>query len=258
MSTRVVTAVSLYGQKPPALRHLLQTVQLALDRRLGPAFAPYSLDQVHGTLIILSGQLDALVPGAVLNQCFLQYRGVRRPMDFDRLQRLLRSHLVPPLTIRIGGFGPQDATPFTSQGRHLHERSFSARDGALVLMGWPVSSLLSAGRRRPLDELRRSMTDAGILHRYHAAPADVDDDFHLVVGHYAGATPQAVRAAVVAVRRELAGSQIEIEVGLDQVRIIAAQSPTLSAPWFNHALPLAASQIASLYGAGVRSESCSR
>ena len=157
---------------------------------------------------------------------------------------------------------PRSATdiqsPFTSQGRHLHERSFSARDGALVLMGWPVSSLLSAGRRRPLDELRRSMTDAGILHRYHAAPADVDDDFHLVVGHYAGATPQAVTAAVVAVRRELAGSQIEIEVGLDQVRIIAAQSPTLSAPWFNHALPLAASQIASLYGAGVRSESCSR
>jgi hypothetical protein len=249
MSASLVTVVSLYGQKQGALRRLLESVQSALASRLGTAFRPYPLEQVHGTLVIVSGLRDAAAPGAVLNQYFLEHRGVRRAMDFDRVQQLLCSHLARPLTIRIGGFGPQDPTPFTSRGQHLHERSFSASGGALVLMGWPAASLRSAGTRRPLDDLRRAMTEAGVLHRYHVAPTDVDDDFHLVVGHYADATPDSVQAAVRAIRQQLAQRHVEIEVGLDQVRIIASDSPTLAAPRFNAALPLAASEFARLYDA---------
>ena len=161
-------------------------MQATLTRRLPGSFRPYSLEQIHGTLIILSGRADDQVPGAVIGQYYLEHRGERRVIDFERALQILQARLAQPIRIRVGGFGPSDPGPFTSQGRPLAERSFSARGDALVLMGWPVSSLASGGRAQPLDALRREMAEAGVLHKYHVRPADVDNDFHLVVGHYAG------------------------------------------------------------------------
>jgi hypothetical protein len=244
----LVSAVALYGAKPEPLRLLLESVRKIVTARLGSAFEPYSLDQVHGTLIVLSGWPDGQVPGAVTNQYFLEHRGIRRAMDLDLVQELLARQLSPPLQIRIGGLGPADPAPFTSRGQHLHERSFSAQAGALVLAGWPAISLRSAGARQPLDRLRRSMTAAGVLHRYHAAPADVDDDFHLVAGHYRDAAPDSVRAAVVAVRQHLARQPVDVQVGPDQVVLVGSDSPTLARPRFRSALPVPASELARQYG----------
>jgi hypothetical protein len=221
-------------------------VQSVVSAQLGPAFVPYSAGQVHGTLIVLAGCRDQ--SGAVVNQHFLEYRGERRPMDFGCALRLLEEHLAEPLIIRIGGFRAGDPLPFTSQGRPLHERSFTGHAGALVLMGWPAAALESAGALRPLDGLRRAMAQAGVLHRYHKVPADVDDDFHLVVGHYAGAAPEAVEAAVGAVRGFLAGHPVELRVSRADVRIIASDSPTLAAPRFSAGLPLTAGQLDGLFG----------
>jgi hypothetical protein len=246
MPGALVTVVSLYGPKDEPLRGLLARVQAIAAQRLGAAFTPYSPEQVHGTLIVLGGHRDDT--GAIVNEHYLDYRGERRRMDFDQVQRLLLAHLAEPLLIRIGGFGPRDDAPFASQGLPLHERSFSAFGGALVLIGWPVLSLATAGRSRPLDALRRAMTAAGVLHRYHAKPADVDDDFHAVVGHYAPDTPPGqVAATAGAVREFLAGHPIEVPVGLAQARILAADSPTLAAPWFSSRLPVAAGTLARLY-----------
>jgi hypothetical protein len=242
----LVTVVSLYGPKDEPLRGLLARIQAMAAQRLGAAFTPYSPEQVHGTLIVLGGYRDDT--GEVVNEHFLAYRGERHPMDFRQVQRLLLAHLADPLVIQIGGFGPVGEAPFASQGRPLHERSFSAVGGALVLIGWPVLSLTSAGRSRPLDALRRGMTAAGVLHRYHARPADVDDDFHLVVGHYPPDTPPGRVAALVGAAREyLAGHPVEVPVGLGQVRILAADSPTLAAPWFSSRLPAEPGTLAGLY-----------
>jgi len=184
----------------------------------------------------------------VLNEHYLGLRGERHLMDFDRAQRLLLDQLAEPLTIRIGGFGPAGPAPFTSQGRPLHERSFSARAGALVLIGWPAAALASAGRRQPLDALRRSVAAAGVLHRYHAGPGDVDDDFHLVVGHYPPDTdPGRVQQAVAAVRAYVAAHPVDVVVSRDQVRLLAAGSPTLAAPWFIAELPVSADTVTRLY-----------
>lgn len=245
MQSTLVTAVSLYGPKGGPLREALAAIQAMLARNLGAAFAPYSLEQVHGTLIVLSGRRDET--GAVLNQYYLEYRNERRAMNFGRVQQLMRDHLAEPLTIRIGGFGARDQVAFTSRARHLHERSFSAQAGSLVLMGWPAAALESAGQFQPLDNLRRSMTAAGVLHRYYVLPADIDDDFHLVVGHYADTGQDRVTTAVQAVRAYLAGHPVDVQVGLDQVRIIAADSPTLAAARFSSGLPVAPGLLASLY-----------
>jgi hypothetical protein len=208
---------------------------------------PYLPAQVHGTLIVLAGYRAA--DGAVVNEHYLELRGERHAMDFGRVQRLLLDQLAEPLSIRIGGFGPAGPAPFTSQGRPLHERSFSAQAGrSLVLMGWPAAALASAGQSQPLDALRRSMAAAGVLHRYHAGPDDVDDDFHLVVGHYAPeAEPGRVQQAVVAVREYLTAHPVDLLVGPEQVRLLAADSPTLAAPWFSSRLPVDAGAVARLY-----------
>jgi hypothetical protein len=242
----LVTIVSLYGPKRGPLRDLLTGVRDLLADMLGPAFSPYSLAQVHGTLIVLGGYRDPA--GGVLNEHYLDLRGERHPMDFDRVQRLLLSQLAEPLAIRIGGFGAAAPAPFTSQGQPLHERSFSARAGALVLVGWPAAALASGGRRQPLDALRRSMAAAGVLHRYHAGPGDVDDDFHLVVGHYPPDTdPGRVQEAVAAVRAYVAAHPVDVLVGPDQVRLLAADSPTLAEPWFSAALPVGSDAVTRLY-----------
>jgi hypothetical protein len=245
VTPELVSAVSLYGPKPGPLRSLLASVQEAAAEHLGAAFAPYTLDQVHGTLVVLTGWREG--QDGVINQDYLEYRGERRAMDFGRVQAILRAHLTEPITIRIGGFGPDVPEPFASQGRPLRERSFSAQAGALVLVGWPEAALESAGRTRPLDDLRRDVAAAGVLHRYHRAPADVDDDFHLVVGHYADARPERVAAAVSAVSEYLAGHPVHVQVGLDQVRIIASDTPTLAAVRFSSRLPVPAERIAALY-----------
>jgi hypothetical protein len=248
VAATLVTAVSLYGPKSGPLRDLLAWVQDTVAAELGGSFAPYRLEQVHGTLVVLSGVPDDRVPGAVLNEYYLERRGLRRAMDFERAVAILQERLARPVPIRIGGFGPDDPLPVTSQGRHLYERSFSARAGALVLMGWPVASLASAGNDRPLDELRREMARAGVLHKYHRHAAAVDDDFHLVVGHYRDARPARVRAAAGVVRAGLRERRTEFDVGADQVRILATDSPDLAAPWFSSALPGAAGRLAALYG----------
>ncbi len=246
VTPELVSAISLYGPKPEPLRNLLASIQGTAAARLGTAFVPYTLDQVHGTLVVLTGWRDG--QGGVVNQDYLEYRGERRAMDFGRVQEILRAHLAEPITIRLGGLGPDAAPePFASQGRPLHERSFSAQAGALVLVGWPAVALESEGRTRPLDELRRDVAAAGVLHRYHRTPSDVDDDFHLVVGHYAGAEPERVTAAVSAAREYLAAHPADVQVGLDQVRIIASDTPTLASLRFSSGLPVPAEEIAALY-----------
>jgi hypothetical protein len=245
VTPELVSAISLYGPKPEPLRNLLASIQGTAADRLGAAFVPYTHDQVHGTLVVLTGWRGE--GGTIVNQSYLEYRGERRAMDFGRVQEVLRAHLAEPITIRLGGFGPDVREPFASQGRRLHERSFSAQAGALVLVGWPVAALVSEGRTRPLDDLRRDVARAGVLHRYHRAPADIDDDFHLVVGHYAGARPDQVTAAVSAAREYLADHPVDVEVGLDQVRIIASDTPTLASLRFSSGLPVPAGEIAALY-----------
>jgi hypothetical protein len=246
MDRRWVSAVALYGPKTGEVRNLLESVQATIARQLGGAFLPYALEQIHGTLIGLNGVREPAT-GAIMSQYYLEHRGARRVMDFERVLQILAERFSRPLTIRIGGFGPGDEAGFTSQGKHPHERTFSARGGALVLMGWPVSTVTSAGAQRPLDDLRRSMNDANVLHRYHAAATDVDNDFYLVLGHYANAAESTLAETERIVRRDLAHHHVDVLVGRGQVRIVASGSSTLAPARFAGELPLAADELARLY-----------
>jgi hypothetical protein len=241
VASRFISAVAFYGPKTGRLRELVTEVQALIAEHVGAGFRPYTLDQVHATLIALNG---VRAGGTVVNEYLLEHVGVRREMDLPRVMDILARRFAVPLRVRIGGFRPGQAVPFTSRGQHLAERTFSVQGEAFVLVGWPTESIFGAGR--PLDELRREMNAAGALHRYHARPADVDNDLHLVVGHHAGAPAGALARAAAAVRDQLAADPADLAIGLSDVKIVAADSHTLAPPLYVSGVPAAAAEVLAL------------
>jgi hypothetical protein len=241
MESRFISAVAFYGPKTGRLRELLTGVQALIAEHVGGDFRPYTLDQVHATLIALNGVREG---GTIVNEYLLEHAGVRREMDLPRVMDILARRFAVPLRVRIGGFRPEAAVPFTSRGQHLAERTFTVQDRAFVLMGWPADSL--AGDARPLDELRREMNAAGVLHRYHARAADVDNDMHLVVGHHAGAPADALARAAAAVRDKLAADPADLAIGRGDVKIVAADSHTLAPPLYVSGIPAAEAEVLAL------------
>ena len=241
MGSRFVSAVAFFGPKTGRLRELLTEVQALIAEHLGADFRPYTLEQVHATLIALNG---VRAGGAIVNEYLLEHAGVRREMDLPRVMDILARWFATPLDVRVGGFRPGQPAPFTSRGRHLSERAFSVQDRAFVLMGWPAGSLAGAGR--PLDELRREMNAAGVLHRYHARPSDVDDDLYLVVGHHACAPAATLARATAAVRDRLAADPADLAIALTDVKIVAADSPTLAPPLYVSGIPAPEADVLAL------------
>jgi hypothetical protein len=241
MGSRFISAVAFYGPKTGRLREFLTGVQALIAEHVGGDFRPYTLEQVHATLIALNGVREG---GTVVNEYMLEHTGERREMDLPRVMDILARRFATPLRVRIGGFRPEQAVPFTSRGQHLAERTFSVQGEAFVLVGWPADSLAGAGM--PVDALRREMNAAGVLHRYHARPADVDNDLHLVVGHHAGAPAGALARATAAVRDKLAAAPADLAIGLSDVTIVAADSHTLAPPVYVSGVPAAADDVLAL------------
>jgi len=232
VGSRFVSAVAFYGPKAGRLRELVAGVQDLIASHVGRDFLPYTHEQVHATLIALNGVRDG---GTLVNEYMLELAGRRREMDLPRVMDILARRFAAPLPVRIGGFRPDQAPPFTSRGQHPAQRSFSVQDRAFVMVGWPAASI--AGGGQPLDELRREMNAAGLLHRYHARPGDVDNDLHMVVGHHAGAPAAALGRATAAVRDMLAAEPADLAIGMADVKVVAADSHTLAPPLFVSGIP---------------------
>jgi hypothetical protein len=246
VAAQLITTVALYGTKTGALKGLLETVQAILGERLGAGFRPYSLEQIHGTLIRLDGVTDSQ-SGLILNLRYRELTGTRRVMDHARALEILAAQLTPPLSIRLGGYGPATPATFSSRGEHPYERMCSVQGDAFVLVGWPTSTVAQGISARPLDQLRRAMSDANILHWYLNSPTDIDNDFHLVVGHHEGIPPHRATQAVRAVRSYLARHPVEVDVGVDQISVIAANTPALAPARFISRLPVDPADILRLY-----------
>jgi hypothetical protein len=245
MGRRFISAVAFYGAKAGVLGGLLAGVQELIARHCGEWFRPYSLEQVHATLIALNGVRDPAT-GAIVNEYFLEHAGVAVEMDLPRVMRILASHFASPFAVRFGGWGADEPVAFRSQGEHLYERGFSVQGRAFVLAGWAALAL--AGDGRPLDRLRRDMNAANVLHKYHRGDADVDDDLYLVVGHHDGAPAGALQRAATAVRDRLAADPVELAIGLADVRIVAADSHTLAPAVFSGGIPVDAETLLALMG----------
>src|SRR5260370_36237962 len=93
VASRFISAVAFYGPKTGRLRDLLAGVQALIAAQVGDDFVPYSLEQVHATLIALDGVRDG---GAVINDYSLAHAGGRRKIDPPRGMAILSRRLAPP------------------------------------------------------------------------------------------------------------------------------------------------------------------
>jgi hypothetical protein len=229
---RYISAVAFYGPKAGPVREFLTGVQAMIAAEIGSRFLPYSLEQIHATLIALDGTQDA---GTIVNTFYLRHAGHRVEMNLPQVMDTLLARFEHPLRVRLGGFAARQEIPFTSRGWNLYDRAFSVQGNAFVLVGWPADSL--SGGARPLDDLRRDMNAANVLHRYHASDADVDNDLHLVVGHHADAPASALARAEATVRDRLAAHPFSLEIGIGDVKVVASDSRTLAPPLYVSDIP---------------------
>jgi hypothetical protein len=215
---------------------MLAGVQALIAEHAGDAFLPYSLEQIHATLIAFNGVSDP-VGGAIVNEYYLEHTGVRRTMNVDLAMRVLTERFGRSLPVRVGGYRAGDEVPFRSRGQHLYERTFSVQGDAFVLVGWPTEAGL------PLHRLRRDLNAAGLLHRYHARTDDVDGDMHIVVGHHRGASDAALGAVITAVREAMAAGPVSFDIGLGDVKVVAAGNHTLAPPLYVESVPVDAATV---------------
>jgi hypothetical protein len=219
-TSKQLTLVAFYGEKERVLADLVEGVQRCLADQLGSRFAAYEPEQVHATIAGLEG---VRVGEHVVNSNFVDIRREVRVMNFSRLFATLEAHL--PLEVRLGGFTHGQRFPFQSQGLHPYLRSFMVRGRIAVAMGWPSSA---GAFPQSLDSLRRRLNDAGVLHKYHGSPSDVDNDLFFALGRVEEITESERELAQSSVRELLAKRDpIHVTLSDTQVSLVAYDDPQL-------------------------------
>jgi hypothetical protein len=249
MDGRFTTMVSLYGQKSRSLAHLLRSIQEILHLELGDKFLPYTIEQIHGTLVGLDAVIDQS-SGLLVHKHHHDVTRTTVPMDSRQVLHVIRDFLSQPCRIRFGGYQPGSNATFLSRGIHPYERTFSAQGRAFALIGWPMLTILHGPANRPLDDLRRAMNKAGVMHSYHKSMTDIDNDFYLVIGHHDDAPADQVSGAVHKVRTYLEEHPIEIDLGISQVSVIVSDSSTLVPAKFIGKIPADEPEIRRLFEIG--------
>jgi len=185
-----LSLVAFYGKKDKRLLDLIGECQKRVGAVRGIRFQPYDVRQIHGTIVCLARRV-----GTMVNLNMSKYRHRQADMDFAGLLNFIRMGGRFPFQVQIGGFQNRDYA-FTSEGKRPYERSFQAKGGRIVLIGWPVRGcpllaaelgtmdLIQEARIYPnaLDDIRRALQAFNILHRYHSSITDTDNDFYFRIG----------------------------------------------------------------------------
>ncbi len=174
--SRNTTLVALYGRKVTALQVLLSNLQQMIDAELGEAFSAYPTEQIHGTICGLEGKR---LHDQIINSNFAAMQQTMRTIEFKKLFEILNDTECLPIKIRFGGYQEGHEYGFTSRGFPPYERSFIFTGRTALIIGWPIYHTL----RRPLDQLRRSLRAAGVLHKYHWDRKTIDNDLFMVLGN---------------------------------------------------------------------------
>lgn len=135
----------------------------------------------------------------------------------------------------------------SSQRKHPCGRMFALPGNAFVLIGWPPANVMNSISKSPLDRIRREMNNANIWHYYHRSAADIDNDLHLVLGRLDGPSRLNAEGTAQAQRDHMADHPLYVEIGADQVSVVAASTPTLAAPSFVGGLSSGPERLAALY-----------
>lgn len=219
-----LTLVAFFGDKPPALTRLFDTaIRLLLDE-LGNGFKPYTLEQIHATLIGLEGfRLDR----QLMNRNLMAVNQQPGAMDLKAALQLLCDPSLMPFELTLGGYQSAVHYPFVSRGQTPYQRSLSVHGDSVVTMAWPYTE---GEYSLALDRLRRSFNPVNILHKYHDLAASVDNDLFFVLGriNVRAIERERLSRAQQRLRDFFAGNEpVKVELNRDRLKIIAYQDASL-------------------------------
>ena len=227
-----ITLVSHYGDKSKDFAAAITQCQQVIAQAVGSAFTPYDIRQIHATIIGLERHR-----APAHNTNFSKHRGRDVAMDFTGFLAYLRGCGHIPFEVQVGGFANRDY-PFTSRKTLPYERSFSVQGDKVVVMGWPVRgeplpappATPAAGTHEAriypptLDLIRHAAQSFGVLHGYHRAITDVDNDLFFRIGLIdpKATTPPTTSALEIQVRQLLSAQRpLVIEIRLEDIYIAA-------------------------------------
>lgn len=236
--TTHVTLVSLYGDKSKEFAAVITQCQQLVTKAAGSAFTPYDIRQIHATIIGLERHR-----APAYNANFSKHRGRDAAMDFDGFLSYLRGCGHIPFEVHLGGFAHREY-PFTSRKTLPYERSFSVQNDKIVVMGWPLrgeplssppmthTAALHESRMYPptLDLIRHAAQRYGILHGYHRAATDVDNDLFFRIGTVdpKAMTPFTTSTLEIQARQVLSAQRpVVIEIRLEDICIAAYEDDRL-------------------------------
>src|ERR1700676_2263669 len=238
---RQITVVALYGDKSSDLAALIARCQELCRGVLGVGFRPYDSSQVHATIF----GLERKIGSPLENANFSRYEGRDLVMNLEGILDYLRCSGHFPLEVQIGGYGMRDY-PFFSRRACPYERSFTIQGGKVVVMGWPIRrqpfqkppatlpSFVQEARLYPLtlELVRRAAQAYGVLHAYHRAPTDVDNDLFFRIGRLIDQTSlnEKLRDTLESEVRQFLSRQppLILDIRLEQVSIVLYEEDTLS------------------------------
>lgn len=245
-----VSLVAFYGEKPDQLRDLIKKLHthLANHQLLQNKFVPYQMAQVHGTIIGCEG---LRINESVISQWFEVRRQEIRPINFAGVINYLQQQVELPLTIRFGGYHSDLNYKFLSRSQHLGDRSFQLQSAEKqtipVLIGW---SWQDQAVTLAVDHLRRRFQQFNLLHKYHATPEAVDNDFYLRLGTINGQLTIAEADLITReMRNLLESSSTYVSISLDNLTFVQYQDLQLS-PATTKVIPVSSitlSQLEQLY-----------
>jgi hypothetical protein len=235
-----ITVVALYGEKSKDFLELITRCQELCRGILGVGFRPYDPSQIHATIFGLERKIGA----ALYNANFSKHQGRDLVMNIEGILDYLRCCDHFPLEVQVGGYGKRDY-PFISRQARPYERSFSIQGDKVVMMGWPIrgkpfqqppatpSAMVQEGKLYPLtlDAVRHAAQGYGILHAYHRALTDVDNDLFFRIGLLVDHTSlsERVRDTMETEARQFLSKQppLILDIRLEQVSVVLYEDDTL-------------------------------
>lgn len=232
-----LTLVSFYGNKADDLGLLIKScIQKIQQSPLGKLFRPYSINQIHGTIIGME-RVDKANTFYNLNIATRSKNHVT--MNFSNF--MPTAHKNFPMTILFGGF-PPSFNEFTSAGKSPNIRTFQIQweNKKVTLIGWPHDN------GRITAQLNNTRTDflenCNIAHKYKN-----DNDLFMVLGEMDHPTNLSLsekkqlsldtEQLETSIRNHLHQHPTNITLDLDSLSIAQYTNPTLPiAHTINHSL----------------------
>ncbi len=174
------TLVAFYGKKSQAFSRLIKTIQSKVfESDLGDSFQPYSVEQIHATLM---GLETMEWEGEVVNLNIWEELGLPQKMNFHNVVANV-SRAVGGLSVGFGGINiASDQQTLVTHGQPKRTFGIDPDRGKVVLNGWPVV-VEPAGHvlSDAIWNLRLTLFEQHQMrHRYHRFR---DNDVFMVLGN---------------------------------------------------------------------------